>query len=306
MGAGSSKYQGQCGAPTGQDPRVFALTKIHKVPNDLHYLNMYFKYTTAMACDDIASWRKTRKPVHQVTKYHKILKKGLGGAEDPRTYAFTKIYHLSAREIRDVSEEFYTKDMAVKEIRHQEMRKTDPSLPKYRYKVSRGIRFTNTKHDFVYKEGRQGYTSGVTVAGKAGSSDLARAPHDPKVRKSKNDYIEAGRRQGIESAAAHHALHKWKSAAASQHQKALPAPLTVLALPAAHHNAPPHQKALPAAAHHNATQHQKALPAPPTFLALPAPPVKHRVANAKQPVGIKPLPARPQKPAQQTTGKRKR
>jgi hypothetical protein len=192
MGSGLSKNQaGDCGAPSGVDPRVFALVKIHKVPHKTKYLDMYSGYSRDHACKDIASWYEHKKPAVQITKFHKILRKGQfgQGAQNSRNYVLKKVYKLKPREMKNVGE-YFTKNMATKEIHHQELRKSNPSMPKYRYQHSYGIRFTNTEKGFVYKEGRKGYTTGFTYAG--GIPNLKHvdaSPQNPKVYKNKSHHV---------------------------------------------------------------------------------------------------------------------
>ena len=206
MGQAASRGEGKCGAPLGVDPRMYALTKIHGIPSKSKYLNMYPGYSVEKACQDIRAWRAGGGAVHAVTKFNKVLRgHPLGKARDPRMYVFTKVYRLSQREIDEIMHQgFYTADMALQEIHHQEKRKAGERLPQFRYNPSRSMRFTNAKHDFVYKQGRKGYETGFSYAHNGTST--AAMQINPKQHKSmKNVYAEAYKK-GHANATTRHAL----------------------------------------------------------------------------------------------------
>jgi len=220
--AGStSRNQGQCGAPYLVPPKEYALTKIHKIPKREKFLSMYAGYTVKMACEDIQSFKKTGRPVHTLAPYHKILSKGFLSDDhhDPREYVFEKIYKLTPREIENVRHEnFYTADMAIKEIRHQHDRKVNPSLPKFKYEVGRGIRFTNTKHKFVYKKGRKGYAHGFKFSDHATRNYQVPDPHNPKVMRNIDLARKEAYAKGMANAHAKYYKHIVPSAPSAPHQ----------------------------------------------------------------------------------------
>ena len=205
---GQAPSTGKCGAPLGVDPRLYALTKVHGIPQKAKYMDMYPGYSVEKACDDIKSWRATGKPVHAVTKFHKVLR----GAQDPRMHVLTKVYRLSRREIDEVmGEGFYTADMALQEIHHQEQRKAGERLPRFRYNPSRSMRFTNTKHNFVYKQGRQGYTTGYSYKHDNKGGAGAARQINPKIHKSKKNVYAEAYKKGHENASTRHALARQHS-----------------------------------------------------------------------------------------------
>lgn len=211
--------------PRTMDPRLYALKKLYHVPEKL--ADLYGrKYTETMACQDLMSFKKTGRLEHadKITKYHKYLKKdtwhkgflGMLGTKDLRMYVFKKVYHMSKSEIADAmkamknGKEFYTQEMAAKELRFQEKKRQgrggkNYSGREFKYQPLRRVNFLNSKKsrvDVKYKQGRQGYSSGFTFGGESPtsmSSASGKSPsaklYSPKVYKSKNNYI----RQGIQS-----------------------------------------------------------------------------------------------------------
>jgi len=131
-------------------------------------------------------------------------------------YVFKKVYHMSKSEIADAmkamknGKEFYTQEMAAKELRFQEKKRQgrggkNYSGREFKYQPLRRVNFLNSKKsrvDVKYKQGRQGYSSGFTFGGEnptSMSSASGKSPsaklYSPKVHKSKNNYI----RQGMQS-----------------------------------------------------------------------------------------------------------
>ena len=206
MGQGASRY-GACGVPLGQDPRHFALTKVHGVPNDIKYLSLYPGYTKKKACEDVKAWRAEGEPVHRVTKFHKMLRGDL--VDDPRTYVFKKVYKLSAAEIAEIgNDDFYTEDMAIKELDHQNKRRKGGGrdMPRFRYDPSRSVRFTNVKRDFVYKKGRKGVVTGYAGYRPDAPNFVEKRPKNPKRKMSTRNIWAQAYAQGMANADARHAL----------------------------------------------------------------------------------------------------
>ena len=221
------RYGGKCHGlvPRTMDPRLYALKKLYHVPEKL--ADLYGrKYTEIMACQDLVSFKKTGRLEHadKITKYHKYLKKdtwhkgflGMLGTKDLRMYVFKKVYHMSKSEIADAmkamknGKEFYTQEMAAKELRFQEKKRQghggkNYSGREFKYQPLRRVNFLNSKKsrvDVKYKQGRQGYSSGFTFGGESPtsmSSASGKSPsaklYSPKVYKSRNNYI----RQGMQS-----------------------------------------------------------------------------------------------------------
>lgn len=207
MGQGASRSRnGTCGVPLGQDPRHFALTKVHGVPNDIKYLSLYPGYTKKKACEDIEAWRAGGEAVHRVTQFHKMLRGDL--VDDPRTYVFKKIYKLSAAEIAEIGkDDFYTEDMAIKELNHQnKRRKGGRDMTPFRYDPSRSVRFTNVKRDFVYKKGRKGVVTGYAGYRPDAPNFVEKRPKNPKRKMSTRNIWAQAYAQGMANADARHAL----------------------------------------------------------------------------------------------------
>ena len=182
MGQSASKGEGECNVPLGQDPRAFALSKVHGVPLQKRYLNMYPTYTRAMACRDLRSWRAGSAAPHAVVPYHKILKSHDG---DARAYVFKKVYKMSPAEIAEMKHEgHYTKDMALDEILYQQKR--TPGSKPFRYSPSRSMQFTNAVHPehFTYKKGRRGYSTGYSYDPSASTPFAVPQISNPKTTKS--------------------------------------------------------------------------------------------------------------------------
>ena len=182
MGQSASKGEGECNVPLGQDPRAFALSKVHGVPLQKRYLNMYPTYTRDMACRDLRSWRAGSAAPHAVVPYHKILKSHDG---DARAYVFKKVYKMSPAEIAEMKHEgHYTKDMALDEILHQQKR--TPGSKPFRYSPSRSMQFTNAVHPehFTYKKGRRGYSTGYSYDPSATTPFAVPQISNPKTTKS--------------------------------------------------------------------------------------------------------------------------
>ena len=207
MGQAASRSDKNCGLPFDVDMRLYALTKIHGVPKKEEYMNMYPMYTREMACKDIKAYRAGRGAVHAVTPFHKILKSQVGlfdEAQDPRMYVFHHVYKLSPAEIAEVRhEKFYSKTMALEEIKHQYDHQANPGLPPFRYPVSRGLRFANEKHGHVYKKGTAGYDAGYKFELHSKSNYKMPARTDPRVPKPTNYYYK----KGYENAKRHFGSH---------------------------------------------------------------------------------------------------
>ncbi len=153
----------QCGNPYGTDVMVYALSKVHRVPVQKKYMDMYAisGYTRARACDDILFWRKYGRPKYTLPEFRKILKKGQGiggAAADPRLWVLKHVYNMTQGEIDEVMRDgTYSTTMATLEIQHQEARKRHPGLPKYAFAPSRSVRFTHYESGYTYKKGRGSY-----------------------------------------------------------------------------------------------------------------------------------------------------
>jgi len=206
MGIASSRERdGHCGGlvPLHMDPKAYALSKVHGIPKKSKYLSMYPNYTNQMACENIHEYRRTGRPAHDIPKYHKILRgmqpvlfgKSMFGSSDPRLYVLTQVYKMRPQEISEVmANKYYTRSMALEELKHQHLRARNPGMKPFRYAMNHSIRFINTEHGFKYKAGREGYHHKYEY--NPFKKFTLQKPTDPRKPKPTNYYVQQGIAEG--------------------------------------------------------------------------------------------------------------